>query len=314
MKIVFSAIGSGFANNGGSKTIISCANVLHGMGHDVSLASLVWNYSWSMIKAKKIHHLPWDVDVIIATANATVEPLLRHRTQAKKIWYVRGWETWSISHKEMIRLCSSIDCIANSTWLSEQISKSCNKPCPVIYPGLDTDIFFPVPRSDNGITIGGLYCNRPLKRMPLWLKVAKAAQDKYGVKIRLFGDGPKPNLDISFEYYQQPNPAQHRQFYNDCDIWIFTSSNEGLHIPPMEAGLCNCALVGPEIGGVKDYAIHGTTALTHGDLGSNVYKLIADETLRHTLSTNLRNLLLSKIGTREHNMTKLIKLLEGSCP
>ena len=46
MKICFSGIGCGFANNGGSKTIMACANMLHKMGHDVSVATQVYDFTW----------------------------------------------------------------------------------------------------------------------------------------------------------------------------------------------------------------------------------------------------------------------------
>lgn len=312
MRICFSGIGCGFGNNGGSKTIMSCANVLHALGHKVSVATKVYDFTWFKLRAERVKSFPDNADVIIATATSTVEPLLRHKTKAKKIWYVRGWETWSTPKHRIIKLVKSIPIIVNSSWLKQKINKYAKKPS-VIYPGLDTDIFYPEHRQQDGITIGGLYNTKGLKRFSLWKSIVSSIlQKRSNVKVRLFGNGPAPKLPFKFKYTRQPQPDKHRKFYNSVDIWLFTSSNEGLHIPPMEAGLCGCAITGSDIGGVRDYAIHKETALLGQpeELEDNVLRLIDDQELRNKLATNLRDHLLSRIGSRTHNMNKLVNILK----
>jgi glycosyltransferase involved in cell wall biosynthesis len=77
----------------------------------------------------------------------------------------------------------------------------------------------------------------------------------------------------------------------------------------MEAGACGCALVGSDIGGVRDYAVHGETALLGEDYVGNVIRLVDDVGLRQRLSGNLVGLLGEKIGGRCGNMERLVKLL-----
>lgn len=308
MRIVFSAIGSGFTNNGGTKTILSCANILSDLGHEVFLASVNYDFTWFRVKPKRIKKLPSDVDVIVATAVATVEPLLKHKTKAKKIWYVRGWETWAAKESHIISLTKSIPVMVNSEWLRDKVAQHAAKP-HIIYPGLDIDQFFPSGKKDDKITIGGLYHKKDLKRFDLWVSIVGKIRKDHDINIRLFGNDPKPRLAFDFEYAQQPNPKQHRNFYSGCDIWLFTSKNEGLHIPPMEAGLCGCSIVGPDIGGVRDYAIHEKTALLGNDLVGNVKRLIENAKLRRRLSAELRSLLLNKIGPRTKNMKRMAKIL-----
>ena len=306
MHICFTAIGSGFANNGGTKTIYSCANNLHALGHEVSLSSTNYDFTWFKTKAQKLTQLPTNADIIIATAVHTIKPLLKHKTKAKKIWYMRGWETWAEKEQKIIELTKEIDIIVNSQWLQEKVAQHTKKPT-IIYPGLDTHLYYKENIIKPVTTIGGLYHKKDLKRFSLWLNTVKEIQ-KHNIKIKLFGNDQRPKLDINFDYIQQPNEQQHRQFYNECDIWLFTSNNEGLHIPPMEAGLCGCAITGIEIGGVKDYAIHNQTAILGKNLIENIIKLINNQELRNVLSTNLIELLKTKIGTRTENMKKLIKL------
>ena len=308
MHICFTAIGSGFANNGGTKTIYSCANILHILGHEISLASTNYDFTWFPTKAQKLTQLPTNADIIIATAVHTIKPLLKHKTKARKIWYIRGWETWAEKEEKIINLTKEIDIIVNSEWLQEKVAQHTKKP-PIIYPGLDTHIYYKEEKTKPTITIGGLYHKKDLKRFDLWLDIIKEIKKQHNIKINLFGNDQKPALGIDFHYLQQPNEHQHRQFYNECDIWLFTSNNEGLHIPPMEAGLCGCTITGTEIGGVKDYAIHNQTALLGNNQIMNITKLIADSELRNKLSENLMTLLRIKIGTRIDNMKKLVKLL-----
>ena len=311
MRICFSAIGSGIANNGGSKTVLSCANVLSDLGHEVFVASTVWNFDWFKVKAKRINKLPKDVDAIIATAVSTVEPLVKFNTRAKKRWYLRGWETWGNPEEKMVNGVKSIKCITNSEWLSEKVRSISGRKSPIIYPGID-DYFYKEERDrDDIVTIGGLYNSKKLKRFGLWKGIVAEVFSKRKIRVILFGDEPKPKLPFDFQYCRKPKPDQHRRLYNNCDIWFFTSSNEGLHIPPMEAGKCGCALVGVDIGGVRDYAINNETALLGhpGECLKNIFQLVDNCNFRERLSDNLLELINSKIGNRQDNMRKLVEVL-----
>jgi glycosyltransferase involved in cell wall biosynthesis len=310
MKIVFSGIGCGFANNGGSKTIMSCANVLSGLGHEVIIATSVFNFSWFKVKAKVVKEFPKNADVIIATAVSTVKPVALLDTKARKFWYIRGWETWNKScsmEKEVRR----IPVIVNSEWLRDKVHKCIGKYPPIVYPGIDEYFYSSGKFFSDEVTVGGLYCSRGLKRFKLWIKVVKRVMEERRIRVRLFGDEDKPVLPFDFDYVRRPESVAHRGFYNSCDIWLFTSENEGLHIPPMEAGACGCALVGSDIGGVRDYAVHGETALLGEDYVGNVIRLVDDVDLRSKLSSNLIKLLNEKIGGRCENMKRLVKLINS---
>ena len=310
MKIIFSALGSGFANNGGSKTILSCANVLSDLGHEVIIVTKMFNFTWFKVKAKVVKEFPKNADVIIATAVSTVKPVAMLESRARKFWYVRGWETWNKLF-DMRKEVKRIPVIVNSEWLRDKVCKCTGRCPPVVYPGID-EYFYPSGRvvSDE-VTVGGLYCSRSLKRFKLWVDVVREVLRVRRVRVRLFGDEGRPVLPFDFDYVRRPGPVAHREFYNSCDVWLFTSENEGLHIPPMEAGACGCALVGSDIGGVRDYAVHGETALLGDDYVGNVVKLVDNRSLRDNLSGNLRGLLINKIGSRSDNMGTFIKIISS---
>ena len=69
-------------------------------------------------------------------------------------------------------------------------------------------------------------------------------------------------------YLYKPTPDQLREFYNEVDFWIAPTKKEGLHIPPQEAMLCGCVLIGTggkstkddyALSGMHDYLVHNET-------------------------------------------------------
>jgi len=114
------------------------------------------------------------------------------------------------------------------------------------------------------------------------------------------------------------SPDQCREWYNGLRVWIAPTELEGLHNPPMEAGLCGCALVCTDHGmsGMSDYALDGETAMVYpardiAAAAKRVTAILRDEALRARLSGNLAELLREKIGGRERNMSRLLGMLES---
>jgi len=309
MRIAFTALGCGYGNNGGTKTIVSCANVLTELGHEVYLVADKYNYTWSKCVARITKEYSKDLDVIIATGINSVPPLLEFKTKAKKIWYVRGWENWSQSDEKILELCKKIRIITNARWLSNRIGRFNSYP-PVVYPGLDLDIFYSRNFARTGITIGGLYHERGYKRFDLFKRTINEIRKTEKIRVITFGVN-----DVKFNtcsYYRSPDSEKLNWIYNECDIWMFTSQTEGLHIPPMEAGLCGCAIAGMDIGGVRDYAIHKETALlarTPEKLIEYTKYLIKNHEFRQKLAKNLQKRLISYIGNRKSNMLKFVDVI-----
>ena len=116
---------------------------------------------------------------------------------------------------------------------------------------------------------------------------------------------------------KNPTPEQQNDWYNNIKVWYSPSELEGLHNPPIEAGLAGCALLCSDhkMSGTQDYAINGETALVYpaGNLkvaAKYLGKLMSDDGLRKQLNLSLVSLLNTKIGTRENNMKKLIETIK----
>jgi glycosyltransferase involved in cell wall biosynthesis len=102
----------------------------------------------------------------------------------------------------------------------------------------------------------------------------------------LFGVPPAPHgLPAWVEYFQTPSQKKLRAIYNDAAIFVSPSWAEGWPLPPAEAMSCGCALVCTDIGGHREYALQGQTALLSlpknpAELAKNVRKLLMDPASR----------------------------------
>ena len=150
----------------------------------------------------------------------------------------------------------------------------------------------------------------------------KKLKEKYGnnkIELYMFGNDKisknSPAFNLISRYIRTPSEEEKISFYNKIHIWLAPTSQEGLHICPQEAMLCNCCVVGTnsELSGMKDYLYHRKTGcVANNNIESFIRKceyLIEDENLRKELSINGRNKIL-ELGDREYNMNKFVELIK----
>ncbi len=299
MRIVFNLQAVGLGNNGGSRTLIKCAEVLQDLGHEVTLWCSANNYKWSKVKVLIMSKMP-QCDVIIATGYSSVPSTVAAKVK-RKFYYIRGFELWRASKTQLLCSYKSLNCVVNSEWLLKYLHSK-GVAAHLIYPGVDFDIFGKDTNNRKNI-LGGLYSKKhATKRHEDVIKVGK----HLGYQVQLL------NRDIV-----NPAPSTLRDFYNRIKVWLSPSELEGLHNCPLEAALCGSSLVATDhrSGGVSDYAIDKNSALIYPArqlevAGQCVKQLMEDSNLRDRLGDNMQRLLKDKIGSREHNMKKLIKIFE----
>ncbi len=297
MRLVFNLENVGLGNNGGSRTIIRCAETLLEMGIDVLVYTNVPNrYNWHKPKVKIVKKRP-KCDVMIATGYRSVKSTMRSRA-GRKFYYVRGLELWNARESELIRSFKSLPVLVNSEWLQRYMKKKRIKS-RILYPGLDTDWF----KNKN--------TTRPYDMGLLFHLRHKTKRHRFGEKVaRMLGCKlVRLNKDV-----KKCSPKDMAKIYNSTKVWFAPTELEGLHNPPMEAALCGCSLVCTDHprNGMNDYAIHGETALVYPARNAKkaakyVQKLLSDPKLAQELNANMVNLLLTKIGDRKTNMGKLIR-------
>jgi glycosyltransferase involved in cell wall biosynthesis len=77
-------------------------------------------------------------------------------------------------------------------------------------------------------------------------------------------------------------------FYNQCSIFLVSSSGEGFGLPALEAMACGAAVVSTDNGGVSDYAHPGENILLapvgdSGAMADQLELLLTDDGLRQRL-------------------------------
>jgi glycosyltransferase involved in cell wall biosynthesis len=110
------------------------------------------------------------------------------------------------------------------------------------------------------------------------------------LRAELFGTSPRPaGLPEWISYHENPPQAELRALYNRAAIFLSPSWAEGWPLPPAEALACGCALLCTDIGGHREYAVHGVTALLTpprqpAELAGGVVQLARDAELRAALA------------------------------
>lgn len=325
MRILFDLRRVGLGNNGGSLTIIKSANALANLGHDVKIVDGGKNqHTWEKLKVEHIRpkypsKVP-DADVVIATGYNSVAPTvsLPKRCGIKTHW-LRGWETWVMSEQAIINkvLKQPTIKLVNGLGLQEKL-KSLGFESNLVRPGYDIEYYRPLNNRGRGnlILLGGLFNRRHIriKRHDWIILLVKLLKDR-NVKLLMYGADPDPRLPEIYNYRRQPTIAQKNALYNAVDIWLAPAAQEGLHMPPAEAMLTECPVVGTNapLSGMKDYLIHKKTGLvSKNNIESFVEKvtfLMSNKHLREEYGKNARKRILD-IGDRSKNMRHMVEVFK----
>jgi len=304
MRIVFNLFNVGLGNNGGSRTLIMCAETLSKLGHEVIMFSNVKSgYTWHKPIGIKILHAKRapSADIAIATGFKSVDNTVAQKAK-RKAYYIRGYELWQAKEPALINSFKKLPCIVNSEWLKDHLGKN-GVNSEIVYPGLDFN-YYSNKNLEREDILGGLFHKK---------HKTKRHSDVIDVAQILKLDHRLINRDI-----KNASPKDMSKFYNSCKVWLSPSESEGLHNCPMESSLCGCGLVATDHkrSGTSDYAIHNQTALIYrsGDMkqcSEMVDMLMNDDKKRLELNSNMVELLRNKIGSRENNMKKFIDVIGG---
>ena len=338
MDILFNLVHCGLGNNGGSQTLIRAAKGLSELGHNVKiLLDKPSRFTWFDVDDSLIHMVndpdkqsEWPkCDIIMATGCTTVDGTVKypHVSDDKKFYWVRGYEKWTTMGIEKLNKTYSLidNVIVNSKWLCDFLYEDFNVKSRIQYSGLPIDEINKVIREYNAsepvitngkkpLVIGALYSSKESKRFDDVIDIVNELNSKFPVELYIFGNESfqtaKYKMPFKCYYYQQPSFENKILMMTKCDIWLSTTENEGMHIPPMEAGLSGCNLVARcyRSSGVSDYAIEGYSSKNYNSTGEAIVKIMEywsnpKEMAEHSL--NLLEILFFKIGSVEENVKKL---------
>lgn len=337
MKIVFNAMNCGLGNNGGTQTIVLSANTLVDMGHDVSIVNSMKNqHTWNQLKAKHIiinhknkRKIP-ECDCIIGTGIKTFKSTLNCDQANKKFHWIRGWETWQLSEQKMVDMFEknykNIHLLTNGAGIQNKL-KRLDIPSTIQLAGLDldkTDIVYESVWDNRELNIGGLVNTRHKTKQTdfiynIFSYVSKMASHHYNVNLYTYGAEEVKRKPLRQHHHiSHPSNKIKNKIYKKVNFWISSSISEGFHIPPAEFMQVNNGGVvlgiDSDLNGTKQYLHQGKT----GFLFNNDWKEIADFILQNLeygnamseISNNAYNYIRDEIGSRKHNMKKLVEILE----
>jgi glycosyltransferase involved in cell wall biosynthesis len=323
MKISFDLRKTGLGNNGGSLTLIRCANTLVDLGNEVFVIDSGKNRNtWVPLRAEHIiapnyNAIP-DADVLMATGFRSVRVCCHTPERCgAKFHYIRGWETWTMPEHHIVKFVVKAETnkIVNGVCLQNKL-KEYGEESEIIRPGYDLeDYSVDNKRSeDNTVVLGGLYTEgkHVQTKRPNWIFETKEFLKLRGVKAKLimYGTSKKPKGAID-DYISHPTLEEKNDLYNYCDIWLAPSMMEGLHNPPAEAMMTGCPVVttNAPMAGTQDYVIHNQNGIVTNDnveeFAYGVEQICKDKQKRLELGSNCRSTI-EKLGDREQNMKKMM--------
>jgi len=282
---------SQLSNGGGTRTILKSAQALRELGHKVSIVAHKDNFTWEKHQ-KPIHKVPANTDILIAVTISDVKHIMKYKGM-RLAYYSRPVECdtkghkWQMSQKKALATLRKFKkhngtVISNSGWQVDWLAKHGIKS-NLVYSGIDLDFW-----NDTGGShkyIGGLINKRhKTKRSDIVKKYAtvhlKNNLNAYGV----------------------------RELYNKCSIWLAPTEKEGFHNVPAEACMCGNLIVCNRLkrNGMGDYATD-ETAMRY-DTEDELLECIENPDFNKV--SLMQELIREKIGSREKNMKRMVRLLK----
>ena len=319
MNILFNASQCGLGDNGGTKTIIRCAETLQDMGHRVQIYAKTNKYTWHKpgvtIKDNDWYGgndeftgaYCWDKEILVSVWEVEQnikwhrDNLIDHRT--RDFWYMRGWEKWVHGEDWLISQIKKFvsaggRIIVNSSWLRDKLLRM-GIDCALCYSGLDLDFWF-----DYGLRF--LNRQKVSKKSNIWIGTIGKSKHKTKrcdiyKKLKNF-----PKYEV-IELADNLNYDKLSHAYNACDIWFAPTELEGFHQCPAEANLCGCLVVCNRMpsNGIGDYATD-ETAMRY-DTWDELISCIENPDFSKV--PLMQKVLREKIGNREDNMRKFVEIL-----
>ena len=209
-----------------------------------------------------------DADAVIATWWETAEWVARlSPTKGRKFHFLQGYEM--LPHLPLKRVAATFHLplrkFAVSAYVRDMVQKNHGIDGIGILPNsVNMTLFDAPPRQRNAtLRVGFLYAGLPQKNLPLALASLKAARavipdlEALSFGSSLLSRHPLPDWVL---YHQNPLQNRLAQLYAACDLWLFTSREEGFGLPILEAMACRTPVLATRAGAAPDL-IDGTNGL-----------------------------------------------------
>lgn len=237
-----------------------------------------------------------EADATIATTWASAYKVAKlDQKCGKKYYFIQDYEIWD--NKELGEQSYKLPLhhIVIAKWIDKILTEQLGcEPADIVYNGIDTDFFCPAQNKEDHDKIRCLmlYHTLPKKGVADGVEAFERAKAQYyNLSLTMFGMYKKPEIECLDYYYQKPKKEKIRDLYQQADIFIFPSREEGWGLTPLEAMACGCPVVGTNVGCMTELGVNGKNVLLSepGDVSTltkNIKKIIEDAGLRKELSEN----------------------------
>jgi len=233
-------------------------------------------------------------DAVIATAWQTASPVARLGLGSRGFYFIQSHETWSGPERKVHATWRlPLTRIVIAEWLVDLGRELGAVPVLLLPNAIDPEQYRLVVAAEDRdpARVAMLWHDMPLKRSREGLAALTAARDQIpGLTAVVFSRIGRPrDVPAWVQWHEKATPAEVSDLLNSASIFLSPSSTEGWALPPAEAMSCGCALVSTDIGGVRDYARAGETALLApvddvAGLAAHVVTLVRDQQMRHALA------------------------------
>lgn len=308
---------------GGVKNIFQFANRFCAKGHDVAiyysvirpfrkqrtpvwLRMLIWRLrknkvAWFPLdKAIRQEIVPEASDRYIRDADATISTWWQMAyaltelgtSKGFKCNFIQDYELWT-GQEERVHASYKLPVkhVVIAKYLQDIVEKESSIRPPLVNTPIDTSRFvMEKPASERTpASVIMMYSEEPRKGSMYGIEALKLVKKNIpGLKVTLFSVYERPaDIPEWMEFHRRPSNLP--QLYNEHAIFFSPSLGEGWGLPPAESMACGCAVVCTDIGGHRDYAIDGETALLVpskeiNEMAEKIIKIITDDGLRSRLS------------------------------
>ena len=261
-----------------------------------------------------------DGDYIFATAVWTAQGVYKlASSKGKKYYFIQDFENWGWSDQSVIDTYKyGMRNVVISRWLEDIVNKNTNKHCKYIRNAINVNKFknlIPIDKRKKH-TIAILYHEGAHKGFKYAFEVINILKTKYNdLVVNMFGVFEKPiKLPDWINYTKNATEGELVKIYNDSQVFLCASIDEGFGLTGLESMACGCVVVSTAYKGILEYGVNKKNCLLTEvrnvkELTENVIKVFENQDLMISLSKQATNT--AKEYSWDNSFNQFVKLLEN---
>ena len=211
-------------------------------------------------------------DIYIATWWETVEWLKGAPADAAKLHLVQGYEVFPYLPVERVHAAykESIEKVVVSKWLQDKLLQHYSAPSILVENAVDSaSLKQPNRKKSAPQTVGFLFSVAITKNSAMAIAACRILRQRFP-DLRVFSFGshaPRPTEHFPnwIDFQLTPSNEEIARIYGSCDVWLFSSDEEGFGLPILEAMAAGTPVVATPAGAAPQIIDSNNGALVSHD-------------------------------------------------